>query len=259
MPDGPAEQKSSPPDAPVSKRALRLLIRGLGVVIFAALTALGVKLFQDATAPPPVRVEVQPNIDQISLGPATSGGEYWLPVSLAQLPSPPEALNTCMGRYTWAHEHGGVDAERTIARVVVFDNGTEPVAITGLRVHTLSRRPPPRSGVVVSCPGRGEGPAAVHIVDVNLDREPPRVESYPAGSLRPDPTFGFTLTPGQSQIFDLVATTKTCYCTWEVYLLVSAGGNPQEVEIGHPFVTTADSRTVAYYEEHRWLAMLSPP
>jgi hypothetical protein len=137
----------------------------------------------------------------------------------------------------------------------------KPVTITGFQLHVL-KRSAPLAGVVASCGGRGGSPFETRSLISNLDEEPVRTESYPAGSQRPDPTFAFTLKPGDSQVFDIVARTFTCFCEWEATIEGVAEGHTRKFPItdnGKPFATNASSdSTIVRYKRSRWVQVRSP-
>jgi hypothetical protein len=248
------------PDGSIRRRVIALIIAGVGVVLSAIIYAVVSIEASRLTAPRGLSVSVATNVDQISLGRGVVAGEqsaYWFASSASMLPPPPEGLNACYGRYEWSRRLKGIEAERTLIRVTVSATGSQPVAITGFQVHVLSRRAPAKDGVTADCPGLGSsGPSAVHLVIADLDDNPVAIESYPVGSSKPDPTFTFTLAPGESQVFDLLARSIACLCTWDGSLEVTVGGEEQTVPIeehSRPFLTTALSGQLVEFRHGHWL------
>jgi hypothetical protein len=252
-----ASDSEPPRGRRLTKRVVAVIGAGLAVLLTAIITAFGTNLFDSATAASPVHVAIEPDVDQISDGPTAVGGEYWFPVGPTRLPSPPQGLDSCVGRYEWSRRNGGVDAGQTVIRLVVSTSGNTALAITGFQVHVTSRQPAPTTGVVASCPGRGAGgPSQVHLIDADLDVSPVTTISYPAGSERPDPTFAFTLSPNESQILEVIATTNRCKCEWEATLSASVEGATRHFLItdhGHPFATTARLGKIVRFHNSRWI------
>lgn len=253
-------QTNDDPKPGIRKRLVAMIVAGVGIVIAATIYAAVNYVFAGVTAPAGVSVSVATNVDHISLGRGLMAGEgsaYWFASTPSQLPVPPEELNTCFGRYEWARKLGGIDAGRTLIGVTVAADGSKPVDITGFQVRVLSRDAPSNKGVVASCPGLGEGgPSAVDLVIAELDDNPVSITSHPVGSSAPDPTFAFTLAPGESQVIDVLAKSDDCYCTWEGVLQATIGGHAEELHVaadGRPFVTTALSGDIAQFERHRWI------
>jgi hypothetical protein len=207
-----------------------------------------------------VRVESDPRRFLSDLPFRWARFDYVFERPVSQLRPPPEL---CHHRFAWARGLGGVDADRTTARVYL--EGREPkrtVQLNQFRVD-IERKEKPLEGVHAACPVGGATPR-VRSLAIDLDLPAACFTNSDGQCVRRLPAF--VLAEGDVEVFDVTATTKECFCSWTVQLDYSVGEDEHTVEItapdGEPFETTATSRSKPYsYAGDRWYRgeHLGPP
>jgi hypothetical protein len=154
----------------------------------------------------------------------------------------------------WAAAQDGVVANRTYVSVNVAGRSGDQVTITGLRFDVRSRRPPIRGSFFkLECGGPVESP----YIEVNLDRNPPRIQSSSREKvfvgdqqwkLTPV-TFPWTVTRSDTATFLIYAGTRECYCEWTAQLSWQSGGTSGVAAIdddGKPFRISSSINSQAY-------------
>ncbi len=148
----------------------------------------------------------------------------------------------------WAHAHGGLDADRSVVRVIVEGKTALPVVLTGLTVDVTRRAAPPKGVYVVPF---GGGPLGVRYFDVNLDRDPPVVRSVPAEfTNEPAINFPYRLSQTDPEVLNIAASTTKCACSWRARLHWIYQGKPGVTVIddhGRAFRTVSGSGSTTYY------------
>jgi hypothetical protein len=142
----------------------------------------------------------------------------------------------CDGFHSWVHANHGVDTGRSQLQVVVQGKVPDAVLISAMRVKVLHRGPP-LTGIPVVCETQGE--AQIRAVSIDLDATPPRV-IYDAGA-KP---FAFTISNGETETFNILASTRRAHYRWTLELDVIVNGTKRTIEVrdkGGPFETSADS------------------
>ncbi|NLU75660.1 hypothetical protein HCC61_23895 [Streptomyces sp. HNM0575] len=140
----------------------------------------------------------------------------------------------------WARRNKAVDQEVTRVRLVIQGIADKGVLIEGLRAKILNRSPKPTpAGVGLRC-GGAQGEATPRQLEINLDAEnrSAKYSTNTPGQLKP---FGFTLEKGETEVFDLAATTRGT-AEWLIQLDLVVGGKQETVDVqnrGKPFETTA--------------------
>jgi len=140
----------------------------------------------------------------------------------------------CEGFRPWVRSQGGVDAGSSKLQLVVQGKVPDPVIISVLRVKILQRSPR-ITGVPVVCPPAAE--AQIRAVAVDLDAIPPQV-TYQSGSNK---HFGFTVKEGETETFNIVASTRRADFKWLIELDLVVSGKKRTIEVsdnGQPFETT---------------------
>jgi hypothetical protein len=185
----------------------------------------------------PVTVSVQADPGQIPFF-STIGQSVVLPNAARNIRGP----GGCTGLYPWAKRHGGVPSPAEF-QIVVQSETSQAVFISNMRVRVLHRLPK-LEGSEVDCQ-IGGSPEFLPI-DINLDREPPRVSYVPANTQfelgHHKTPFGFTLTDGETVIFEVAARTQRTHCVFDIELGVVIGGRTQTIQVtdaGRPFQATA--------------------
>lgn len=144
----------------------------------------------------------------------------------------------CLGFYRWAVRNGGVSAPPMI-QIVVQSQTSQAVYLSGMRVKVL-RRAPKLAGPTVVCPTAGV--AAFRPISINLDTAPPSV-TYRHG--RHEVPFGFTLTDGEEEVFEVTPYTRLAHYFFDIELDLIVGGQRQAVQVtdhGRPFQATVSGR-----------------
>lgn len=170
------------------------------------------------TDAPPFQVNVTTDIDDFDWrGSAVHWPEYVVPRVVAELPAPPD--ETDRGRWRWAHELGGCDANSTLIRVQLTGVFPEPVVVQNIRA--VVDRSEPLNGSYVGFVGKGE-PVSVRTVIVDLDNDSAPVEFWPTE----DGPERFTLSLGkhETEVIDVLAYTNRHHCSWRVQLGYIYGG-----------------------------------
>jgi len=184
-----------------------------------------------------VHVETDPAIFE-------SGNPPWIGYAFV-LPEPettpgPPPPGTCQEWWTWARSQKGVDAGITKVRLTVVGDSEVTVVIQALRA-AITKRTEPLQGTYIVCTVGGADIVARHIA-VDLDGFAEAVTSYVDNTGRSTTPFGFQLTRGAVEVFNIEARANVSCCEWvaELYLLVD--GKRQVIHIsddGQPFRTTA--------------------
>ncbi len=197
--------------------------------------------------PPP---EERPIAINVVSNPATVpawGNEVFSFVMPAEAhPTTPPPIN-CPSVVDWAHANGGVDQEATRVRLVVQGASDKGVLIEGMRARIISRSATPAPGGISMTCGGSQGVVTPRQVVMDLDTK----ESSAEYATKVDgrlPLFGFTLQRGETEVFELTATTKGTV-EWVIEFALVVGGEPQQVEVtnhGRTFRTTGFSSPRGY-------------
>jgi hypothetical protein len=187
----------------------------------------------------------QPIAVSIEMNPARTGAFSDEGVALL-LPSDTRARDDpgpgCDGFRPWARSHGGIDTGATKLVLIVQGKVDKAVLISGMRVSVISRSSP-MHGIPVACASAGA--AQNRAIEINLDRRRPHA-TYRSGSGAP---FGFTVAKGETETFNVVATTHHGRYRWVIKLDLVVGGRKQTIRVddhGRPFETTPSPK------EHSW-------
>lgn len=148
----------------------------------------------------------------------------------------------CERFHPWGMRLGGVPARFSYLRLVVQGRASQAVLLAGMRARVIERRRP-LVGTHLVCPSAGE--AQIRSIDINLDEASPEGRYKTPTGTRP---FGFTIAKNETEVFDIQAFTKACYCKWFLELDLVVNGSPRVQTIGNsgmPFETTAAA-------SHQW-------
>lgn len=139
-----------------------------------------------------------------------------------------------------------------LLQLVVQSNTSQAVLIDNMTVKVVGRRPPVR-GPLLKC--TSQGVAQFRSINLNLDT-PTRGAVYSVGK-RYAP-FGFTLQQGETEIFDVTATTTRSYVAFDIDLSVIAGGKPRSITVtddGRPFeVSASPAEAWTWGDTDGWLS-----
>jgi hypothetical protein len=216
------------------KRAIKFLMLA---VVPAAVGAIVTLVINQLSEGPPYRVTVQSNPDQITIPTGSAGDAQGYVVTdktIGEIPPPPNATNTCSGRYRWAKRRlNAIDADGTTIRIRLDGRTDLPVHILNVEVQMVASRPAPTEGLHLTCPGQGALPD-IRTLNVDLDQPAPRAAAMDSsGNAIP---VAFTVKKGESETFDLNAHTNNCDCEWKVVLSMEHDGEKFTEERG-PFRT----------------------
>jgi hypothetical protein len=162
----------------------------------------------------------------------------------------------CTGFHDWLKLNGGMDAGATKLQLIVQGKVAKPVLISEMRVKVVQKLPPV-AGIAVGCPPAAE--ASYRRIEIDLDADPPRVRYQSEKK-----NFGFTVQAGETEAFNIVATTARGHYTWLIDLDLVVAGNQSTMEIGSPsgpFETTARQSAEHWVWDYEggWSASLDSP
>jgi hypothetical protein len=217
-------------------KAWWFLVGGLVTAIIGAVVGIYVPKLLDPPDQRPVAINVVTN-------PATvdtwAEDVFHLVLPKGAIPDGPPPLD-CAAFLDWARGRGALDQEQTRVRLIVQGTSDKGVLIESMRAHVIRRAATPEpAGTKMTC-GGSQGRATPRRIAIDLDAARPMAVDASAteGKL---PVFGFTLQPGETEIFDVVASTKGTV-EWLLRLDLVVGGERQGIEVtnrGANFVTTA--------------------
>lgn len=194
---------------------------------------------QTGLAPSAVQVEVVKDPDQFTTLDAAHNPEFVVQRSIDAVGPPPNGDNE-RGRFRWAKQMGGIDATSTVLRLVIRARTPKPVILNSLDVEKVAERPP-LDGTLLSYFGQGSG-QPVRYFDIDLDRDPAKVEHIVKGSDRPTEPFPYRVTDGEVEVFDILASTLKSDIKWRLVLHYTSAGKSGAMIIdddGRPFETTS--------------------
>jgi hypothetical protein len=119
-------------------------------------------------------LQVEPNRDllvvttRISLG----GGSYITPLRPDEVGPPPLSLDSCAGRWSWAHDKRirGVDANAMMARIDITA-ADKTLVVDGAGITTIGDVQVPLAGTRLGCGGQGGGePPNLLVADLEVNR-----------------------------------------------------------------------------------------
>lgn len=246
---------------PIRKPVLFILGSGACAYVALAVTDLAPRPWEPSQDPVEVRVETDPRGFLADLPYRWAEFEYVFTGGLKQLGRPP---NLCHHRLRWARERDGVDAKRTTFRVYIEGRSDDRTVVLGapeIAFHGPQR--PPLGGIHAACPVGGAQPA-IRTLAIDLDTATGCFTDTDGVCVKRAPQF--TLGKGDVEIFDVVARTKRCFCSWSIDIPYSVGGDKKSVKVtdegGQPFETTGVSRAKTFsFAGNRWYRgeHLAPP
>jgi hypothetical protein len=238
----------------------------VAAAVAAALLASGTSYFIGAdfwrgveetvgTADAPVQAVTITDVDRFDSD-VVHVPEFVVPRPVGQIPPPPNGASE-EGRWSWAHDLGGVDAASSLMRVTVTGRESAPVILQGLRVRVDERRPPLR-GSLISYLGLG-APQSVRYVEVDLAVDPPTWRFVGEGGEAED-HFPLRVSASETEVFDVQVLRVRGDVAWHLELEYTADGEQGVARIdagGSPFRTTevhAGAQEFFAWEDGRWTA-----
>lgn len=181
--------------------------------------------------------------------------QMFLPASAVSPRTRNPPINYCSGFHDWGRRLGGADVNTTHVRLTAQGTTDSAVIITGLSARVLGRKAV--NGLNVECTSQGE--AQIRVLTINLDSHNPYA-SYLMEN-RPSP-FGFTLKKGETEVFDVTASTSSSEMTdWDLLLHLTVDGKEQSIEVqdrGKPFRTVGEHKGTWYDWIGSWSGNQSP-
>ncbi|WP_377593045.1 hypothetical protein [Micromonospora eburnea] len=211
------------------------VVGGVVTAVIGAAASIYVPKWLDPPDERPIAINVVSNPATV---PAWGNDVFSFVMPAGARPATPPPID-CASVVDWAHANGGVDQDATRVRLVVQGVSDKGVLIEGMRARTIrhSARPAP-GGISLTC-GGGQGTVTPRQVAMDLDKDHPSAE-YAVKVDGRLPLFGVTLQRGETEVFELTATTKGTV-EWVIELNLVVGGEPQSVEVtnhGRAFRTT---------------------
>jgi hypothetical protein len=193
---------------------------------------------------PPVTVSVQTNDEQLPAFQESPIAAV-IPAAGSRGPISPASCQTFYQQI----RSGDAVPSPLLLQLVVQSDTPKAVLIEDMTIHIVSRRKPV-AGVPVEC--APQGLANFRSIDVDLDANPPLVR-YAVG--RKYAPFGFTLSQGQTEIFDLTVTSKHASYTFDIDLAVIVGGQTGTMIVtddGRPFQVSAATSSAWGWNYGSW-------
>ncbi|HEY2764486.1 MAG TPA: hypothetical protein VGJ13_10815, partial [Pseudonocardiaceae bacterium] len=201
-----------------SARGRRTKIAAAAIFVLTTVSALIVQdLYgkaKDAIDPSPFSVFVAPYD-------ACPDGRWLFPANFDVRTLPGfDQLNT-----RWAYEHGGYNAETSIAELTFQAKTEGAVVLHRMRIRLTERKAPIKGIVISKCPIRIKPALDVRRFQTDLDDPEPSIVPEPSqkdmsknngsDSFR---GFPYRISQSEPEVFQLAARTTTCSCSWQAEL-----------------------------------------
>jgi hypothetical protein len=194
---------------------------------------------------------VTTNLDAIESARNLGGGEYLFNIPIQDVGTPPGGLDTCNGRYTWAHEKHGIDAGSTLMRISISARKDHEIRLVGVQKTKASSKSP-SVGSLTTCPGRGASP--VRHISYNLDTDE---KVFFDGESEEPVDLNLPIEGGKTEVIDLQAVTEQHLWSYKLELtLIVDGEKVKEIidDSGKPFITSAATNAKHYrWIENEWI------
>ena len=238
----------------VAKWILGVVVAAVAAFITGKLTGLFADLDDRLFPPTPITVNVDndPGCPLVFTAPA---------------PDAQRALDTDHGREIDKRRAGGIDGDTSRVELTVQGNTDKVVNITDMRVLVDKRSQPAGGFVIGECGGLQD----VHVSEADLDQQTNEATAVPQagrdnfGAPIPAALFPLRVTASDPQVFELIASTETCDCSWTIELSWTVGGKSGTITVddhGDPFRTigTGDRENfrTAYIDPNRQFVVLGP-
>lgn len=240
--------KGRPAEEPTEQgvsRALALSRRGVawtagiaGTALIGTVTTLLVTKADSTIGTPGQPVAIRLDDDPELLDGVSDTTLFFSLPANPRTPVPPLKTKPCqVGFRNWVFAAGGNDAGETRFRLEIQGLMDKAVQVSRASAKILARRAagPTKE---LECPSAGEAPHRDLAID--LDADVPQARYEAGGHQKP---FGFTLSKGETENFDLSVRTKSAQVIeWRLALDLTVNGKPFPIEVadhGHPFRTIA--------------------
>lgn len=205
------------------------IITGAGVNLLTSISQRLAPEVSEGSTPFAVNVITnQAAIDTFS----DSGFSEVIPQNIAR---PPDSI-TCLQLHDWAQARGGAQANVTRFRIIIQGRTDRALLLTSLHARIESTTQA-KEAIGLSCKSAGE--VAPRFLALDLDHPNKSATYKTKGAMKP---FGFTLNKGETEIFDVVASTHSKnILTWNAVLTYTIDGEESQLVVeggGRPFRTT---------------------
>jgi hypothetical protein len=159
----------------------------------------------------------------------------------------------------WAAEHHAVDGSPQVVNLELRARSDEPVAVTGIKVHVLKKRPRVDGWFVAPVTGCGVEPVRLALVD--LDAAIPRVEFYESDASPEASRLALSVTRTDAELVQLIARTRKALVDWQAEVLYSGPDGDGSVIVnddGAPFRVSTEIGSTAYKYEGQGKARREP-
>lgn len=231
----------------------------LGTIFATAVIGWAVAFYAPGVAShktegPPIVTDVQDDPFAVSTFNSLSV-RMFLPSSAVSPRTRNPPINYCNGFHDWGRRLGSADVNTTHVRLIAQGATDSAVIITGLSARVLDRKAV--NGLNVECPSQGE--AQIRVLTINLDSHNPSASYLMENRRSP---FGFTVKKGETEVFDVTASTSSSEITdWDLLLHLTVDGKEQSIEVqdgGKPFRTVAEHKGKWYDWSGSWMGNQSP-
>jgi hypothetical protein len=253
---GATQKNLSTESDPWHRRARRWLIGAVAATVLAGLGAAAaywVTRANEVLDEPSVPIAVNVNDDVGSIGTFHDTRQSTLVSEHPASPIPAPNRDMCASPEfrTWSLNIGGTDYKQSRFRLTLQGQTDKAVFISDVTAQVRHRTRTDDS-VELICETTG-GSAQIRDLAINLDSTRPAAR-YQAGR-KP---FGFTLSKGESEIFDITAyTERSETIEWNLKVGVTVGGKHREIPVqdrNRPFRTSAASPQGKYqWDRGKWI------
>jgi hypothetical protein len=149
--------------------------------------------------------------------------------------------------HEWVATKGGVDLRRSMLRLTVQGTNTRTIVLTGLRARILDRKASPQTGIPLQRPTAGAIEIRYLEIDLDGNEFAARWSMAPGKPAQP---FAFSVSEGEVEIFDIVATATQGDVSWVLELSYESEGRAHTLLIPEQdrALRTVGADVPAWYE-----------
>ncbi|WP_406500104.1 hypothetical protein OG936_36960 [Streptomyces sp. NBC_00846] len=167
------------------------------------------------------------------------------------------------GLREWATTHAAVRADSLKISILVEGDGPQAVILRGVRVVELTTRPPAGGTHVGYGYFTADGTIEARWFSIDLDARSPRLDRSHWPTPSNEPSFPFSVTQGEPELFWLYVSAAQADYTWRLVLDWTVNGTQYTSVIddgGEPFALAARGSRPSFYWDDidaRWRASQS--
>lgn len=194
------------------------------------------------------------------VGSVTAADGYLFQRSVDELAAPPDVADgSCEPWRVWAKDAGGIDVGATLIEIYVSGGDSGPIILDRAEIEIVERAAPVR-GAYALCPIQYMR-LYPRLLDIDLDQSRPSVDyttEKRLGLSRRHRPFRFSLEPGETEDFQILARTERHYVAWRLRLGYVADGKRHEITVsdrdGRPFETSSSTNAseIGYSSAEGW-------